>query len=376
MQSPGSNRSDATASSPDDVSQLNSALEASLIRELREAHRDLNLTLFRGALRPPSLELSSARSFLGRWSSTTRTLEISRAFAVEQPWNVVLEVMKHEMAHQYVDEVLNENADGHGPVFRDVCRRFGIDPKASGIPRDNGGDPEQERVLTRVAGLLALAESPNVNEAQAAMAAAQRLMLKYNIDRSQAGRAPSQYGFRQVGRITGRVSERERLLAGLLGQHFFVEAIWIPAYDPKTGKSGSVLEICGTRANLEMAEYVHAYLTHTAERLWESHKRESGIRSNRDRATYLAGVIQGFRERLASEWKTHNEQGLVWAGDADLACYLRKRHPRIQTVRFGGNPQTEAREQGREAGRNIVLHRPVTSGDSGRGRLLPPGRRH
>ncbi len=362
------------AATPEKVAQLSVSLETALIRELRQAYRELNISHFQTALRPPTLELSNATSFLGRWCSKTRTLEISRSLAIQQPWNVVLEVLKHEMAHQYVEETLGDTGAGHGPQFRRTCSRLGINPKASGLPNAGDSSDDQERVLTRVSGLLALAESPNHNEAQAAMSAAQRLMLRYNIDQAQAKSETRRFAFRQVGRITGRISESERLLAGLLGEHFFVEAIWVPAYQPELGKTGSVLEICGTNANLEMASYVHAFLSHTAQRLWENHKLKSQIRSNRDRQTYLAGVILGFHERLVKEREIQRGQGLVWVGDAQLNTYLRQRHPHIRRVRHQGNPRTAAREQGKEAGRNIVLRKPISAGANAAGKVLPPGR--
>ncbi len=356
------------------MERLSAELEGALLRELQRAYWQFNESLFGGVLRPAILELSSAHSWLGRWCSPTRTLEVGRALAVEKPWGVVLEVLKHEMAHQYVDEVLGDSDDGHGPAFRGVCKRLGIDPKAAGVPEAGSSSDEDERVLSRVARLLALADSPNENEAQAAMSAAQRLMLRYNIDQAQARSSERNYGFRQVGRVTGRVSEAERILAGLLVNHFFVDAIWVTAYQPTLGKPGSVLEICGTQANLEMAAYVHAFMTHTAQGLWEAHRRANRIASNRDRQTFLAGVMIGFHERMASEKSVHEGAGLVWKGDPDLEKYLRRRHPHVRRIHVQGNPRTEARERGKAAGRDIVLRKPVEGPASTRGKLLLPGR--
>jgi hypothetical protein len=39
-------------------------------------------------------------------------------------------------------------------------------------------------------------------------------------------------------------------------------------------------------------------------------------------------------------------------------------------VRYGGKPRTEAWEQGRAAGREIVLHKPVAGQTGGGGKLL------
>jgi len=363
---------------------LSEELELALSKELLRAYCQINGTLFRSALKRPVLKLANSKTFLGRWDSEVRTLEINRSFALNHAWTSVVEVLKHEMAHQYVDEVLGDSGAGHGPSFRSVCERFCIDPRASGIPTSQtdgaAQNQEEERVLTRVARLLALADSPNENEAHAAMSAAQRLMLRHNIDRAGASSSPvtggdRRYGFRQVGRISGRMQECERVLASLLVSHFFVDAIWVPAYEPTTGRSGTVLEICGTPANLEMAVYVHTFLTHTAESLWQTHKKTTGTTSNRERQTFLAGVIIGFQERLSREKEVHEGEGLVWVGDAGLKDYMKARHPYVRHFRRAGRARTSTREQGKNAGRDIILRKPIDAPSRERGLMLTRGSR-
>lgn len=351
-----------------DEAQLTATLEAALVRELRAAWRLINDTFFKSALAVPTFELVSSRTTLGRWMARTRTIEISRPLVTSEPWAAVLEVLKHEMVHQYVGEVLRETQQtAHGAAFRETCARLGVDSRASGVPAMQ--DDPRDRVVERIARLLALAESPNRHEAEAAMAAAQRLMLKYNID-TAAPKDDAGYGFAHVGRPTGRVLEHERLVAMILGKHFFVEAIWIPVYRPLEGKRGSVLEICGTRANLAIAEYVHGFLHQTAERLWLEHRKKHDVASNRERRSYLAGVMTGFADKLARHGAKSREEGLVWVGDGHLNRYFHKRHPHVRLVRHAGQRRTDVWARGREAGRDIVLYRPVEAASASRGRLL------
>jgi hypothetical protein len=358
---------------PDEA--LTIELETALLRELAVEYRHLNQSYFKGALRQPSLTLVTNGSRLGQWSRATRTLELSRAFVLAHGWGIVVEVLKHEMAHQYVHEVIGETAESaHGPAFRDVCRRLGIDASASGIPRvaagDGDGEADTERkMIDRVARLLALAESPNVHEAEAAASAAQRLMLKYNLEVGHKAKAQG-YAFAHVGKPTGRVTEAERILAMVLSKHFFVEVIWVPVYRALEGKRGSVLELCGTHANLAVAEYVHAYLMRTAEQLWEDHKKAMRVAKNRDRRTYLAGVMTGFADKLSRQASAHKSEGLVWVRDADLGHFFRRRHPHIRNVRHAGTRKNDAYAHGREAGRRIVLRRAVEAAATSRGRLL------
>jgi hypothetical protein len=348
---------------------LTATLEAALVRELSATWHQLNDAYFRGALAAPTLELVLSRTTLGCWLPETRTIEISRPLVLERPWGVVIEVLKHEMAHQYVHEVLRETGETpHGAAFRDACARLGVDARASGVPAASDG---QDRVIERIAKLLALAESPNRNEAEAAMAAAQRLMLKHNLDAVQSN-AERSYGFLHLGRPSGRVGEHERMVAMILGKYFFVEAIWVPVYRPLEAKRGSVLEICGSASNLAIAEYAHGFLHGTAARLWEEHKRTRGLSGDRERREYMAGVMAGFADKLGRQDAAHRAAGLVWVKDGDLAGYLRRRHPHVRHVRHAGQRRTNAYADGRVAGRQIVLHRPVDTGTTSRGRLLPP----
>ncbi len=354
---------------------LTAALEAALLREIVEQYRLLAINYFKGALALPQFELVASRSRLGRWIPSTRTIEISRPMIVTQPWGVVVEVLKHEMAHQYVSESLGETGETpHGPRFRAVCDKLGIDAAAAGIPTGPRSDTREDhrKIAERIAKLLALAESPNVHEAEAAMAAAQRLLLKHNVELRQA-RTAQGYAWKHLGAPTGRTSEADRILSLLLGKYFFVEAIWVPVYRPLEGKRGSVLEICGTPENVEIADYVHGYLTHTAARLWREHKDRHAIRSDRDRRTFLAGVMTGMRDKLGRETKRSETLGLVWVADADLLSYFRRRHPYVRHVRYAGQRRTEAYAHGREAGQKIVIHKGVREKPRERGLLLGRG---
>ncbi len=367
---------DATSKSqePTPREHLTIELETALLRELRSVYNDVNATFFQRGLKGATIELGDADRYLGRWHRETRSIEVSRRLVLERSWGVVVEVLKHEMAHQYVNEVLGVvDQSAHGPAFRGVCQRLGIDAAAVGLPDAPAveSDDESARVLERISKLLALAESSNLNEAQAAMNAAQRLMLKYNIDHVTQ-RDNRGYGFRHLGTPTGRVTEAERRLASILLKHFFVEVIWVPAFRPLDGKRGHVLEVCGAHGNLEMATYVHAFLLRTAQDLWKAHKKATGSRSDRDRRTFLAGVMAGFDDKLSTQHETNRSQGLVWVRDADLGKFYRARHPRIRNVRYTGTSRTEAHAEGRAAGRRIVLHKPVTQGPSAGGKLLPP----
>jgi hypothetical protein len=349
-----------------EVSELTAELEALALRALAGQYDEVNTTFFRGSLRRPTLRFGDAGGRLGAWTAGARTLEISRPLVLEGAWGVVVEVLKHEMAHQYVEEVLHVDETAHGRTFRRVCRERGIDAQATGRPAAGSASSP---IIERITKLLALAESENEHEAQAAMRAARRLMLKHNLQEI-AGTDGSAYAFRHVGKPTGRVSEAETILSNILSDHFFVDAIWVSVWRPLEGKRGSVLEICGSADNLELAAYVYDFLMATAARLWAEHKRRQGIRKNKDRRAYLAGVMAGFRDQLDRQARKDASEGLVWLGDPELDRYFRTRFPRIRWSRHQSSRGSTAHQDGRAAGERIVLNRGIRQGPSGGPKLL------
>lgn len=359
-------------------------LEAALVRELATNFTWENDARFRKQLIAPVLVLSDSPARLGRWIRATRTLELSRKLVRERPWAEVVSVLQHEMAHQYVDEILHAHTEtAHGETFQKVCAERGIDGKAAGAPIAVQG-VEADRVLERIRKLLALAGSPEVHEAEAAMRKAHALMLRYNVDATVA-KQDHFYLVAQLGDPSKRSNRVEAAVVGLLAHLFFVKVIQVPVYLPNAAKRGTVYEIAGTPPNVSMAGHVYAFLLATAERLWHANRLDARVRSGRDRLAYQTGVIRGFHEKLAAERKALSVEpvpsggtALIWRGDRELDKFYHARHPRIasRTSRVRTNA---AHSAGAEAGRTIVLHRPVAdgSGPSGgsRGKLLGPGSR-
>jgi hypothetical protein len=218
-----------------------------------------------------------------------------------------------------------------------------------------------------------LAESQNVHEAESAMQEAQRLLLKYTLEAPQQDSL--RHGFWHLGEPRGRIDEHLRLIAVVLGRFFFVETIWVSSFSVASGRSGSVLEVVGRAENLEMSAYVYDFLLHSAERLWLAHKRQHRIASNRERRTFLSGVMLGFAEKLAQQQRGQQQQGLIWIADAELHKYLRQRHPNIRRVYSQGQPRSETRAAGKQAGEKLILHKPIQGpATSGGGPKLLPGR--
>lgn len=350
---------------------LSAALETALLRELVSEWERISYQHFGGRLRRPVFALMDSDRRLGEWNGRRRTLSVSRQLVLTHPWGQVLEVLKHEVAHQFVEEVMGiSDETAHGPAFTNLCRKLGFDARATGLPGPSldAASDQGPPVLRRIARLLALAESPNRHEAESAMAAAQRLMLRHNIDSLAATRAEG-FAFRHLGLPRGRIDGHEYVLASILNDHFFVQTIWVRGFIVAEGRGGNLLEVVGTPSNLEVASYVHGFLLATGERLWRAHKQAEGIRGDRDRRRYLLGVMMGFAEKLRVGQAEQRREGLIYVGDPLLSSFYDQRYPRRRKTGGVVLPRSESYERGQRAGRDIVLHRPVHGAES-RGRLL------
>ena len=347
------------------MDRLSADLERALLRELLEAWEQINTRDFDGVLRPPVLELHEDGP-LGGYTATRRVLSLQREFAVEAPWGQLLEVLRHEVAHQFVHEALRiHDETPHGPTFRRICRERGIDARAAGLPHV-AIDAQEERLVRRVRALLRLAESPEPHEAAAAANAARRLLAEHDLDLSDP---EERHTFRQVGPTKARFDPWEKVLAGVLTSHFGVSVIYALAYRPTQASWGRVLELLGPVHHVEVAAYVHDVLRLHGEQAWTAHKRREGIRKNKERRRFLFGVMAGFKEALDDD-VPDGETGLVKVEQGAMDDYIKERYPHLSSGRKRKVKISAATAAGRKVGRRIQLRPGVGKQDEGGPRRL------
>ena len=338
--------------------ELEAGLRAAWTRKLRQWWEHYNQEYLEGALKAPLIQLGESESQLGRWERAPRRLTIAVAHLREHPWLEVMETLRHEMAHQYADEVLGAGGElPHGPAFKRACERLRCNPRASYQAGAEGA--EEERVLRVLKKVLSLASSPNEHEAQSAVNKARRLLLEYNLDIVELDRERG-FSCRSLGPVKARHASHEMWLPMILHEFFFVEVLWSPTYEPLRDREGSVLQTYGTPANLDMAEYVYSFLTQLLEQLWAGYKERQGLSGERQRQSYYVGVLQGVYGALREqEQQIHASQALVWKGDLRLQEYYRYLNPRVRTRKGGGVAATPAYQDGVEEGRRVRIHRPL-----------------
>lgn len=329
----------------------------------------------------PQIVISESESNLGLWNSETRTISISRKLILSHSWDIVIEVLKHEMAHQIVSEVYSYG-DLHGALFRKACAILSV---ADWAACATGKLPEQvpswrektladddERLLKRAEKLLALAESANEHEASLAMKRVRELYERYNFDHIRAAKAPENV-WTVLCRKKRKTDVIDSMILSILNKHFFVRVIHTSLFDAVDCVEYKAAEVLGSRQNVLMAEYVYHFLRQKIESLTRDYRNETGASALQGRS-YAIGLLTGFMQKLDRESganHTSEEKALVKSNDHLLAAYLRSRHPKITNRHFGASYRDAGSyENGRRDGGRISISRGVTHSTGNQGRLL------
>ncbi|MGA1824728.1 MAG: SprT-like domain-containing protein [bacterium] len=317
----------------------------------------------------------------GCWLRDRREISLSRHLVLNHSWDAVREVLLHEMSHQYADEVLGANGERpHGPIFVKACRLLRANPKTSGdfIPLDKRissvTERSEDKLLRRIKKLMALAESQNKHEAEAAMAKAQELLLKYNQDIVTENR---ERDFISVflGKPALRHSRKEYVLATLLQDFYFIKGIWMPSYVLTKGKMGTVLEISGTFQNVKTASYVFDFVTHFIHSQWTVYNKHKGYNQHR-KTDFAVGILEGFRHTLCAQKEEKKgslkSRALVKIQDPLLIQYFNHKYP--HTSKFRRKLCTVDKnviKDGMSIGKRLVIYKGIGEKKENKGLYLP-----
>jgi len=366
--------------------RLRQAWNAQLYREF-----DLIAWQYKVKLKRPVIDIAPLGSRWGCWDPMSRTITLARELIEHHPWNVVCEILKHEMAHQLVSDSCGQGR--HGTDFVAACRILGVAPwarraatdldAASPLPRCQALGQEEERLLRRVEKLLALAGSSNEHEALLAMQRVQELFARHDIERLRARRETAHESV-TIPLRKMRIAQHISIIGSILAEHFFVRVIWCHTYDARDLVSYRSLEMNGTGANVAMAEYVYHFLLERLECLWAGYCRKVKSQGGTKRE-FVCGVLAGFRKKLedgkaelfrtaAGDLGVAETTALVMLRDQELETFVRTRHPRLSSRTYtSGYTTSDTYRTGVEAGRRIVLNRPLHEHGGATGRLLPAG---
>ncbi|NBX77048.1 MAG: DUF2786 domain-containing protein [Proteobacteria bacterium] len=345
-----------------------------LIEEYRHIQFTYNLKT-----KIPVIQIENTSVRWGAWDSVTRTLSISQRLIEMYPWETVLEIFKHEIAHQLITDEGQEQTI-HGPAFKAACERLGVASWAcraetKEIPKESplrAGEisSEEKRLLERAEKLLSLATSDNEHEALLAMQRVQELYAKYNLKRIQE-KKEAHWGYLLLKLKKKRIERYQSVIASILNEHFFVEVIHTSLYDPESCSDFKVLELLGTRENVLMAEYVFYFLENQLAGLWKAYQPNKSLGIATRNSFYL-GVLEGFREKLNKlELPTDNSVSLILRQDEGLRNLVKGRYPKLNRLRGSRRlHDNQAYSAGKREGRSLVIRKGISKTDGYLKKLL------
>jgi len=368
---------------------MDSRLHAAWLTQLAREYRDICYQ-YGVALRLPVFAIGGGTRQMGSWSAADRRLTLSHALISRHPWDVTLQVLKHEMAHQMCSELHGREDAGHGQLFCQCCLRLGLaasfhrasgDLAAAIAAMTPGSAPTEQgrRIIARVRKLLALGASDNEHEAALAVRRAEQLLVRHRLDFD--GLAEDQQLVHRTVNTGGRTLPMYRkAICAILESGFGVRVICASLYDPQADCSFKTIELLGREEEVAVAEHCYHFLENRLQTLWERRRREFCGNGRIARKSYFLGLLAGFREILTTSRR--QPAGSNPAGpqcrslpalrqQERLEAFIAFRFPRLRRMRGqGGALDRTAYQEAVSTGRKIVLHRPMAGREEEKPLLL------
>jgi len=343
------------------------------------------------SLQQPLLQVVDLPGRWGLWDPVVRSITISFSLIQNYSWDIVIEILKHEVAHQVVSELYGMD-EAHGSFFRLACQRMALPSWAARSEVDLGHpitpwtacplNSQEEKLLKKAEKLFALATSSNEFEAHLAMRKAQELYAKHQLSRILQKR--------KIGLVSlvmpikrKRIERYESMIGSILVQYFSVKLVYIPLYDARDFCEYQAIEIMGTPENVLLAEYIYQFLWNKIHQLWEEY-RQKGRMEGRSRRSYLLGILSGFSEKLRegqSEIKARSanlsvqedksRRQLVTQQDRRLKNFMNQRYPRLVDKSWRQSLwDRDAYDAGIQEGHKLTITQVISKQAGNRGRRL------
>ncbi len=366
-------------------------IEIRWAKQLQKEHRRICYQQS-ASLPTPVISIVAGKNRLGYWTPDNQTISISRHLIENNPWETVLEILKHEMAHQYVSAYF-DNADCHGKTFKTACEILGVHPCFAGsgshqkehLAAFMGTLPEKaQTMLRRVEKLLALGQSSVESEARAASRKANYLLNKYNLDRiakDETDASDIKYVYLRTGKK--RMETIEKLILSFLEEYYFINCVTATIYDAETDEEYKAGVLIGKKEALVVAEYVFWFLLNTSKALWKHfQKKHAGQRTGK--VAFDSGFMQGIRSNHEMVFNEHNDAKINADTSLPVAAVKALRvkcraennfektrlFPRLRKDRSSFRMDKNAFYQGMEQGKKTHINRPVEHKNTGITALL------
>lgn len=155
-------------------------------------------------------------------------------------------------------------------------------------------EPKYLKILDKIRKLLALSKSPNENEAAVALAMAQELMLRYNIDNIDLEQESTEDIIEIDFKISYQAEESSLRFVYWLGKAFFVKPILIKRNIGQDKiKFERYIRFIGKQADVAVTTYVFSYMMTILDNKGKEYTKKIKIRKD-----YDFGFVTAVCEKL------------------------------------------------------------------------------
>lgn len=254
---------------------------------------------------PINIVIYNDKSILGYFDSEFLELGFHEKLLFESKENLH-NVIRHELAHYMAFILYGPCIAHHGKQFKELCMRFGWGEEVFSATLSLKGAGSNYQVsnntaLRKIQKLMALCQSGNIHEKEAAILKSQQMLLKHNIESKYLNADGQQRFF--VKRIMRQKQKNAKMhaIAAIL-ETFFVHIIF------NRSKEYVYLEILGELANVEIAEYVANVLNFEIERLWKEVKVSANVKGMVAKNSFFRGIAKGYCEKVQALKKKHSSE--------------------------------------------------------------------
>jgi len=254
---------------------------------------------------------------LGYWNAEKRIIAINAKLFLYYNEDAVEFILRHEMAHQIVDEIFKNKGNPHGELLKKACKVLGADYHSTVSEKELAqfASDENKVEIVKIKKILAKANCEGSSEKEAAsfLKKAQNLIIKYNLSQKDLDHTKKVFLSRPVGKLYKKTPTYYWKIANIVSEHYFVKTIRCQTFvkDEKSkykyrkkgfGYYMNYYTLFGEPANLDIAEYIFISLEREGEYLWNQFKikrKAKGLTlKGYSKKSFLIGVFAGFNNKL------------------------------------------------------------------------------
>lgn len=307
---------------------------------------------------PIQIVLFEDKEKIGYFEQETFQIGLNKSLMFQPDEKIVLDILRHELAHLLIFCKYGNAAQAHGTEYRDFCRSIGWGPEVYSAKIDltlvnykNTEHLKVQKVLDKVKKLFSLASSTNSHEAELATLKANQLLIKYNLEGLSSREYVDDEEFFVKRVIEAKRSNTKIQAIYEILSEFFVQPVF------NKGKGVVYLEVMGSKVNVELADYVVKFLFNEFSSLYKKAQKENPeLKGATSKNSFYRGLAKGFVFKLRTERiKSTDEKSLVLLGKS-LEKGVRTVYQRLSSTSCSTHKNDKnASVLGVKAGRNLSL---------------------